>query len=192
MTSAEGIRSFELVQPDGTDLPPFTPGSHIKVQTPNGLPRKYSLCNDPAERHRYLITVKRDANGQGGSMSLCDDAREGDLLPVGVPENAFPLVGNARAFIFIAGGIGITPILSMIRSFGELSNGQGSSTISRAHRRPPRSWMSCRHPNSGARVTIHHDFGDPDKAFDLWPVLEQPCDTHVYCCGPRGLMNGRA
>ncbi|KDP85159.1 phthalate 4,5-dioxygenase [Cupriavidus sp. SK-3] len=186
---AEGIRSFELVQPDGTDLPPFTPGSHIKVQTPNGLPRKYSLCNDPAERHRYLITVKRDANGQGGSMSLCDDAREGDLLPVGVPENAFPLVGNARAFIFIAGGIGITPILSMIRSFGELSTAKWKLYYFTRSPGATAFLDELQSPELRGKVTIHHDFGDPDKAFDLWPVLEQPCDTHVYCCGPRGLMN---
>ena len=57
---ADGIRSFELVQPDGSELPPFTPGSHVKVQTPSGNLRKYSLCNDPAERHRYVIAVKRE------------------------------------------------------------------------------------------------------------------------------------
>ena len=55
--AADGIRSFELVQPDGTELPPFTPGSHVRVQAPNGSMRKYSLCNDPGERHRYVITV---------------------------------------------------------------------------------------------------------------------------------------
>jgi phthalate 4,5-dioxygenase reductase subunit len=90
--AAEGIRSFELVQADGTELPPFTPGSHVKVQVPNGAVRKYSLCNDPAERHRYVITVKRDATGQGGSVSLVDEAKEGDTLPTSVPDNAFPLV----------------------------------------------------------------------------------------------------
>ena len=97
--AAQGIRSFEFVQEDGTELPPFTPGSHIKVQVPNGMLRKYSLCNDPAERHRYVITVKRDEHGQGGSKSLCDDASEGDLIPVGVPDNELPVklmpAGNA-------------------------------------------------------------------------------------------------
>src|SRR5690606_25326276 len=61
---AEGIRSFELVQPDGSELPAFTAGSHVRVETPGGALRKYSLCNDPAERHRYVITVKREDGGQ--------------------------------------------------------------------------------------------------------------------------------
>jgi phthalate 4,5-dioxygenase reductase subunit len=185
---AEGIRSFELVQPDGTELPPFTPGSHVKVQAPNGALRKYSLCNDPAERHRYVITVKREIGGRGGSASMHDDAREGDTLPTSLPDNAFPLVDKAKAFLFIAGGIGITPIISMIRSFGEL---------------PPAAWKlvyltrsaestafldELRSPEMRSRVRIHHDHGDPDQALDLWPMLEKPNAGHVYCCGPRPLM----
>ncbi|HEY6133675.1 MAG TPA: PDR/VanB family oxidoreductase [Rubrivivax sp.] len=183
---AEGIRSFELVQPDGSELPPFTPGSHVKVQAPNGALRKYSLCNDPAERHRYVITVKRDDRGQGGSMSMHDDTHEGDTLPTSLPDNAFPLVDKAKGYLFIAGGIGITPILSMIRSFGEL---------------PPAPWKLfylSRSPETtafvdelgalGRHVKIHHDHGDPARSFDLWPALEKPNSAHIYCCGPRPLM----
>jgi phthalate 4,5-dioxygenase reductase subunit len=185
---AEGIRSFELIQPDGSDLPPFTPGSHVKVQAPNGALRKYSLCNDPAERQHFVITVKREAGGQGGSTSMHDDAREGTTLPTSLPGNAFPLVERAKAFVFIAGGIGITPILSMIRSFGELSPA------------PWKLFYLTRSPEATAfieelsaaelrkNVHIHHDCGDLSKAFDLWPVLEKPNTAHVYCCGPRPLM----
>jgi phthalate 4,5-dioxygenase reductase subunit len=79
---ADGIRSFELVQADGSELPPFTPGSHVKVQAPNGALRKYSLCNDPADRQRYAIAVKRDNAGQGGSVSMHEQVLyEGDTLP---------------------------------------------------------------------------------------------------------------
>lgn len=183
---ADGIRSFELVQPDRSELPPFTPGSHVKVQAPNGALRKYSLCNDPAERQRYVITVKRDDRGQGGSVSMHDDAREGDTLPTSLPDNAFALVDKAKAYLFIAGGIGITPILSMIRSFGEL---------------PPAPWKLfylSRSPETtayldelaglGRHVKIHHTHGDPTRSFDLWPALEKPNTAHVYCCGPRPLM----
>jgi phthalate 4,5-dioxygenase reductase subunit len=186
--AAEGIRSFEFVQPDGTELPPFTPGSHIKVQVPNGLLRKYSLCNDPAERQRYVITVKRDGQGQGGSVSLCDDAREGDLIPVGLPDNAFPLVDNAKGFIFIAGGIGITPILSMIRGLGELSTAKWKLYYFTRSPETTAFLEELQAPEFKGKVKIHHDFGDPAKAFDLWPVLERPSDSHIYCCGPRGLM----
>lgn len=185
---ALGIRSFELIQPDGSELPPFTAGSHIKIQTPNGFLRKYSLCNDPAERHRYVIAVKRDHNGQGGSVSMHADLKVGDVLPTSLPDNAFPLVENARSYVFIAGGIGITPILSMIRSFGDL---------------PPAPWRLyylTRSPETTAflqeltnsdlkrNVVIHHDHGDPKHAYDLWPVLQKPNTGHVYCCGPKGLM----
>ena len=185
---AQGIRSFELVQADGSELAPFTPGSHIKVQAPNGALRKYSLCNSPADRLRYVIAVKRDAAGQGGSVSMVDDARAGDILPTSLPDNAFPLVEHARRYLLIAGGIGITPILSMIRSFGEL---------------PPAPWSLhylTRSPETtgfleelGApalrkQVKIHHDHGDPANSLDLWPVLEKPNTGHIYCCGPRPLM----
>ena len=183
---AGGIRSFELVQPDGSALPSFTPGSHIKVQTPAGPMRKYSLCNDPAERHRYVIAVKREDAGQGGSRSMHADLKVSDTLPISVPDNAFPLVDKARSYVFIAGGIGITPILSMIRSFGEL---------------PPAPWKLyylSRDPETtafrdelkalGRNVVIHHDHGDPANSYDLWPALEKPNGAHVYCCGPKPLM----
>jgi phthalate 4,5-dioxygenase reductase component len=182
---ADGIRSFELVQPDGSELPPFTPGAHVKVQTPSGELRKYSLCNDAAERHRYVITVKREDAGQGGSLSMHRDLQVGATLPTSVPDNAFPLVEKARSYVFIAGGIGITPILSMIRSFGEL---------------PPAPWKLyylTRSPETtafrdelkafGRNVVIHHGV-DPGSQYDLWPALEKPNAGHVYCCGPKGLM----
>ncbi|MEO7404969.1 MAG: PDR/VanB family oxidoreductase [Burkholderiales bacterium] len=186
---AVGIRSFELVSLDGVELPPFTAGAHIKVQTPNGLARKYSLTNDPAELDRYVITVKRDAAGQGGSISMHDELHEGDTLPTSLPDNAFPLADKAKAYLFIAGGIGITPILSMIRSFGEL---------------PPAPWKlfyltrspemtafreELSRPELRTNVRIHHDQGDPANAFDLWPTLEKPNTAHIYCCGPRPLMD---
>lgn len=187
--AAEGIRSFELVHPDGSELPPFTPGSHVKVQVPNGQVRKYSVCNDPAERHRYVITVKRDAGGQGGSVSLCDDSREGDTLPTSLPDNAFPLVADAKRYVFIAGGIGITPILSMIRSFGELPPAPWKLYYLTRSPQSTAFLQELKAPEYRGKVVIHHDEGDPDNAFDLWPVLERPTPgTHIYCCGPKPLM----
>ena len=184
---AEGIRSFELVQPDGSELPPFTPGSHVKVQTPCGALRKYSLCNDPAERHRYVITVKRDAGGQGGSVSMHDDVKEGDTLPTSVPDSAFALVPQAKAYLFIAGGIGITPILSMIRSFGELPPAPWK--LFYLTRSPEMTAFADELAGLGRQVRIHHDHGDPARCFDLWPALEKPNTAQVYCCGPRPLMD---
>ena len=185
---AEGIRSFELVQPDGSVLPAFTPGAHVKVQTPCGEIRKYSLCNSPEGRTRYIITVKREAGGLGGSMGMHDSLQVGDILHISEPDNAFPMNASAKAYLFIAGGIGITPILSMIRSFGEL---------------PPAPWKLIYLSQAAQRtafldelgqsdwkkyVRIHYSGTDQDNQFDLWPLLEKPNTAEIYCCGPRGLM----
>ena len=186
--AADGIRSFELVQADGAPLPPFTPGAHIKVQVPGGLLRKYSICNDPQERHRYVITVKRDAQGQGGSMRLVDMARVGDTLPTSLPVNAFALAARAKAYLFIAGGIGITPIVSMIRSLGQPAPVPWKLIYLTRSPQETAFRDELVDAKGAGSVTIHHDDGDPGRAFDLWPVLERPNTAQLYCCGPRGLM----
>ena len=184
---ADGIFSFELRRPDGAELPEFTCGSHLTLRVPNGLLRKYSLCNDPAERDRYVIGVRREAGGRGGSISLVDETKVGDELLVSPPRNDFPLVKSAAGYIFIAGGIGITPIRSMIR---QLKNTGGRFKLYYLTRSPEMTAFreELSGPEFRGQVTIHHDRGDPDRAFDLWPVLEQPKGQQVYCCGPRALM----
>ena len=184
---AQDIVMFELAHPDGADLPEFTAGAHITMRVPKGLLRKYSLCNDPQERHRYVIAVKRETPGTGGSLSLTTDAKTGDALEVGEPRNDFALAGNIQQFLFIAGGIGITPILSMMRHLKSSGAGRFKLiylTRSRA--------LTAFHDEIKAefpgQVTIHHDEGDPDRMFDLWPALEKPQGRHLYCCGPRPLM----
>jgi len=187
--AARGIRAFELVHPDGADLPSFSAGSHIKVRVPNGEVRKYSLCNGPADRKRYVITVKREEQGRGGSISMVDQARPGDMLSVSAPDNAFALVDAPDSLIFIAGGIGITPILSMIRFLqdDELAPPWKLYYLSQA---PETTAYLDELRALGPRrsVTIHHDHGNLANIFDLWPVLEKPNRGHVYCCGPRNLM----
>src|SRR5688572_23708137 len=108
---AEDIHQFELRDPDGGEVPEFTAGAHISVRLPSGIIRKYSLCNDPAERDRYLIAVKRETAGRGGSIALLESIRVGHLLQVTTPVNAFALSERAASHVFIAGGIGITPIM---------------------------------------------------------------------------------
>jgi phthalate 4,5-dioxygenase reductase subunit len=183
---AEDIHRFELVHPEGTALPPFTAGAHLRVLTPNGLMRRYSLCSDPNDETRYAIAVKREAGGQGGSVAMCEGVKAGDLLSCSAPHNDFPLGGRPTSRVFIAGGIGITPIMAMIQAL-EAEGGP-----------PWKLWYLTRSPAHTAfraelaayrgKVVLHHDGGDPDKAYDLWPVLEQPKGRHVHCCGPRGLM----
>jgi phthalate 4,5-dioxygenase reductase component len=186
--AAENIRCFELVDAGGVELPPFSAGSHLTVRAPNGALRKYSLCNDPQERHRYRIAVLREAKGRGGSASLVDDARVGDTLWASQPSNAFPLEEAAGDYLFIAGGIGVTPILSMIHV---LAADPGARWQLYYLTRSPEATAfraDLAEVSRGSRVVIHHDHGDPTQSLDLWPILERPTRAHIYCCGPRRLM----
>ena len=110
---ADGICSFELVAADGAPMPAFSAGAHIDVHLPGGLTRQYSLCNAPAETHRYLIAVLRDAASRGGSLAMHDRVQEGELLTISAPKNHFPLAPQAASHLLLAGGIGITPLLCM-------------------------------------------------------------------------------
>jgi len=186
-TVADDIAFFELRRADGGDLPPFSAGAHVTLQIPNGDLRKYSLCNDPGEHDRYCIAVKRDAIGRGGSVNLIDEAREGDDIAMSEPRNDFELV-VAQHYLFIAGGIGITPILSMIRHIR--ATGQGKFKLIYLTRSAETTAFldELKAPEFRGMVTLHHDQGEMDNALDLWPVLEKPGMAHLYCCGPRGLM----
>lgn len=192
---AAGIVEFTLALPDDGELPPFTPGAHVTLCTPAGLRRKYSLINPPAERTRYVIAVRRDANGRGGSVSMADGLTTGARIAVSVPENAFPLAGNAKRYLFIAGGIGITPILGMIRHLrGREAEGENAPAFQLIYlTRSPADTAYRDELTSDLlrpQVILHHDHGNPGEAFDPWPLLERPvAGTHIYCCGPRGLMD---
>src|SRR5271169_706333 len=111
---AEAINGYELVDPNGRDLPRFEAGCHIDLQLSNGLARQFSLCNDASERRRYCIAVLREAASRGGSWHLHDTVRTGDLVEVSLPRNNFPLAAEAERYLLLAGGIGIAPILAMI------------------------------------------------------------------------------
>jgi phthalate 4,5-dioxygenase reductase component len=187
---ADGVFMFELVGLDGGELPAFTAGSHITVTAPSAQKRRYSLCNDPAERDRYLIAVKQEASGRGGSLSFTRDINEGDTVMVEPPENQFEMAtAEPKRRIFIAGGIGITPIRAMIRHC--IRHGKTNFMLYYFTRTP--AAMAFRDEFMASefdgKAVLHHDNGDPDQAYDLWPVLEQQRGAHLYCCGPRGLMD---
>lgn len=187
---ADGVFLFELRASDGACLPPFTPGSHITVTAPSGQKRRYSLCNDASERDRYLIAVKRESSGRGGSLSFTRDVKEGDTIATEPPTNEFEMAkSEPKRLIFIAGGIGITPIRSMILHC--IRHGKENFKLFYFTRNL--SAMAFREEFVGGefegKVVLHHDNGDPDQAYDLWPVLEEQRGAHLYCCGPRGLMD---
>jgi phthalate 4,5-dioxygenase reductase component len=185
---AAGIFSFELHHPSGLDLRPFSPGSHLSVRVPSGAMRKYSMCNDAGESHRYVIAVKRDEAGRGGSVSLTDRTAPGDTLLISKPRNDFPLVESRGGYVFIAGGIGITPIMSMIRHVKNTGERFKLYYCTRSQEATAfREELTSVAFN--ANTLIHHDNGEESSSLDLWPVLEKPKGQHVYCCGPRPLMD---
>ena len=168
---ADGIHLLEFRDSGGQPLPEFSAGAHIAVRAPNGLLRKYSLCNDPAERDRYLVAIKREINGRGGSCNLIDNAKAGDELMVAPPVNDFGLPQRAQDFLFIAGGIGITPIMAMIR---EVQRQGKRFRLFYCSRSPETTAFldELSAPEFKDQVTIHYDQGDPARSLDLgrcWP-----------------------
>ena len=185
---ADGIYLLELRGAAEASLPPFTAGAHIALKTPKGLVRKYSLCNDPFERDRYQVAIKREANGRGGSLDLIDNVKVGDTLMVAPPVNDFGLPPRGQDFLFIAGGIGVTPMMAMIH---ELRAAGKRFRLFYFNRTP--EMTAFRDALSAAElkdsVVIHYDQGDPARSYDLKPVLkERQNREHLYCCGPRPLM----
>ena len=177
--AAQGIQSFELRHPQGLPLQPFSAGSHLRVKTPSGMLRQYSLCNDPAETDRYRIAVKREDSGRGGSASMVDQLQPGDLLEVGLPENQFALDDRASRFLLIAGGIGITPMLSMAYQLN--SEGRPYQLIYLSRDAQSTAFLEeLRGPEFAGKVKVHHDQGDPARALDLWPLLEKPGSAWTY------------
>jgi phthalate 4,5-dioxygenase reductase component len=185
---ADGIHLLEFRDVKGKPLPEFSAGAHVAIQAPNGLLRKYSLCNDPAERDRYLVAIKREANGRGGSCNLIDNTKAGDELMVAAPVNDFRLPQRAQDFLFVAGGIGITPIMAMIR---EIQRQGKRFRLFYCSRSPETTAFldELSAPEFKDQVTIHYDHGDPARSLDLRPILaERKNREHLYCCGPRPLM----
>ena len=186
---AAGINTFELVDPAGNALPPFTAGAHIDLHLPGGFVRQYSLCNSPRERHRYVVGVLNVQDGRGGSRSLHTNVRAGDLLRISSPRNNFPLAEEAERHLFIAGGIGVTPMMAMLEHC-EVT--QADYQLYYCGETPERTGFRERLASlPGKRVLIHYDGGDPARRLDIQALLQlhEP-GTHVYCCGPAGLMAG--
>lgn len=188
--AADGIKTFELVSPDGATLPPFKAGAHIEVHLSDGVIRSYSLCNSPAERHRYVIAVLREEAGRGGSRSMHDCIREGDLLTVSTPRNHFPLAGReARSHLLLAGGIGVTPMMAMIAELEAKGATWSMHYLTRSPERAAFLDELAPHIETG-KVTIHHDGGVPENGPDLAGLLTDfEIGTHLYYCGPPGFMN---
>jgi vanillate monooxygenase ferredoxin subunit len=186
---APRIKSFELADPAGAPLPPFTAGSHIDVTLPNGLVRSYSLLNDSRERNRYVIAVLHEEAGSGGSAWVHESLEPGAVLNIAAPQNRFEIDEGGDHNILIAGGIGITPILSMAERFDEL--GIDYRLIYCTRSREDAAFCEHIEQHHGERATLHHDGGLRERSLDVDALLgvREP-GTHVYVCGPPGLISG--
>jgi len=182
------IRAFELAAPDGADLLPFTAGAHIIVHLPDGYERQYSLSGDPANTGHYRLGVLKLENGRGGSRTFHEQIKLGDTLMVSQPKNHFALEDAAKHFRFIAGGIGLTPFMSMVPVLKREGRKFHIDICTRSREETPFIGDLDALVEQGA-ATFHHDGGDPEKGLAVEESLrEVDLTCHVYCCGPMGLM----
>jgi ferredoxin-NADP reductase len=187
---AVDIVSLRLRSFDG-ELPVWTPGSHVDVHLPNGMVRSYSLSNLKVGDEEYRLTVLRDPATRGGSKAMHDDLSVGQILEISQPRNNFPLCESAVGTVFIAGGIGVTPFLPMAQRLNDV-------------RRPWTMYYSVRTPDRAAhldelqtvaaspqgRLEVNFDGQPGGEMLDLRALLDSlPRDTHVYCCGPEGMLS---
>jgi len=185
---AEEIVSLELASLDGKPLPSFSAGAHIDLHIREGLIRQYSLLNDSAEQHRYVIGVLKDPESRGGSVAVHQDINEGDTLQISEPRNHFELV-HARRTLLFAGGIGVTPILCMAR---RLSAIDADFEMHYCTRSPERTAFRDEIAQSSfaGKVHFHYDSGEADQKLDLPSLVAGPqSDTHLYVCGPTGFID---
>lgn len=184
---ADDVVALTLRSSTGGPLPPMTPGAHLDLHLPGGRIRQYSLCNGPSDESFYTLAVKREQISRGGSAAVHDTLRIGDRLSTSLPKNNFPLDVIASRRLLVAGGIGITPLLSMARHLSE------KAELFHLH-------YFCRSVDHvafgqeltdelGQRITLHLGYS-PDQTRDcIQKLLASPrSGTHVYTCGPAPIM----
>ncbi|MFD4635888.1 PDR/VanB family oxidoreductase [Lentzea sp. NPDC058436] len=180
---ARDVVALTLEAPDGRDLPPWRPGAHVDVFLPTGLTRQYSLCGDPANRSAWQIAVLRERHSRGASRWLHDQAPTGTTLTTGAPRNLFELTPATR-YVFVAGGVGITPILPMI-------------TEAERSGIPWTLWYGGRSATTMAFADdlrqrgdhVHLVPSDTQGRMDIAEILSTPTTgTAVYCCGPDSMV----
>ncbi|MFF1422763.1 PDR/VanB family oxidoreductase [Streptomyces sp. NPDC058280] len=181
---ASGVVSLTLVDPDGGELPPWAPGAHIDLRLPSGTVRQYSLCGPLDDPRSYTVAVLREEHGRGGSVEVHDSALVGRVLRARGPRNHFALV-DAPHYLFLAGGIGITPILAMIRQVA--ARGASWELYYGGRTRDTMAFTEALSAIGAERVHIV-----PQDERGMLPVVElvdaAPDGAAVYCCGPEGMV----
>jgi ferredoxin-NADP reductase len=180
---ADDVVTLTLADPAGRRLPDWAPGAHVDLVLPNGLTRQYSLCGDRWDAYHYRVGVLREPIGRGGSAFVHDGLQAGQPVGVGGPRNNFPLVPSQR-YLFVAGGIGITPILPMLHQADLV--GAEWELLYGGRRRASMAFLD-ELAAYGDRVRIV-----PQDECGLLPLAsflgEPRADTRVYCCGPAPLL----
>lgn len=181
---AEGVVSITLADPNGGELPGWKPGAHLELILPSGLRRQYSMCGSPCDHQRYRVAVLKEPAGRGGSLEIHDTGLVGRNLTVDGPRNHFELQPSPR-YVFIAGGIGITPILAMVRELGLSADWTlyyGGRTV--------RSMAFIDELRTLANDRVHIVPQDTDGLLPLEGIVAgaNP-DTAIYCCGPGPLLD---
>jgi vanillate O-demethylase ferredoxin subunit len=184
------VRILELHAADGRGLPPFAAGAHIDIRIGDALVRQYSLLNDPAEQHRYVVAVALDAASRGGSRHLHAQVNPGDMLAISAPRCHFPLVEDAAHSVLIAGGIGVTPLWSMAQRL--LALGRPFAFHYGARSAASAALLGEIGPRLAAAgrpfATAFEEAGG--ARLDLAAILaDAPADTHFYACGPGGMLD---
>jgi len=179
---APGVVSLDLVPPEGGALPAFEPGAHLDLHLPGAPVRQYSLCGDPAERHAWRVAVREIEGGRVSGL-VHRALRPGALIEVAGPRNNFPLV-PAQRYVFVAGGIGITPILPMLRAARDAG---AAWTLLFCTRRENEAPFLAEARDLGGDVVVHASA--EGTRLDVAARLSVPqAGTLVYCCGPARLM----
>lgn len=183
---AKDVITLELRAIAGGELPVFTPGAHLDLHLPNGLVRNYSLTNDWRERNRYVVGVGRAADSRGGSSYIHSSIRAGLQIKISAPRNNFPLDENSASFLFIAGGIGITPIMAMVRWC--VANEKPWRLIYAARSRQRTAFYEELCGLDADRVHFHFD-DECGQVLDVAQVISGWNEGEsIYCCGPAPLM----
>ncbi|SFP80558.1 PDR/VanB family oxidoreductase [Variovorax sp. 770b2] len=193
------ILAFELSHPWGRALPVYEAGAHIDVHMPGGFSRQYSLArwpgapsntpsNTPSNAPSYVIGVKREVASRGGSASMHERVREGDLIAISTPRNTFPLREEAAHHLLMAGGIGMTPLLAMAQALA--ARGASFTLCVFARSEAHLAFAGAlRDPALAPHLRLHLDQGDASQRIDLQALLaDRAPDTHLYVCGPGGFM----
>lgn len=183
------VTRFKFESSDGALLPTFSGGAHTVVEMQDGGVTRlnpYSLMSDPMDQSAYTISVRRDDEGRGGSLFMHTQVSMGDRLVISYPVNLFSLDLRARKHLMLAGGIGITPFLAQIKQLDRLG---GRFELHYSCRtRPLGSYvdeLTANHANN-----VHVYFDDQKQTIELERLLSgQPLGTHIYVCGPRGMID---